>query len=111
MLFLCLVAALLGTPLRQAEAAEDFARAMAGIDQDHDIESVDGGVGDDPELSITEDPASAIALPDVALLVPAFWDILRPTSEASRLVFVDAPRHHAGDRSARRLARLQRFRF
>lgn len=42
-----LIAAITGTPLRQAEAASDLSRTLAGLFQSADIESPDGGVGDD----------------------------------------------------------------
>ena len=47
MLVMCLIAALSGTPLRQAEAASDLARALADLDASGDVEVPDGGVGDD----------------------------------------------------------------
>jgi hypothetical protein len=46
MLLLCLIAALAGTPLRQAEAAGDLARSLAEMGGGV-VEEVDGGVGDD----------------------------------------------------------------
>jgi hypothetical protein len=52
MFLLCLIAALSGTPLRQAEAADDFARSISELGQGGVIETLDGGVGDDTELSI-----------------------------------------------------------
>jgi hypothetical protein len=47
MLAICLIAALSGAPLRQAEAANDFVRQHAGTAEESVIEQVDGGVGDD----------------------------------------------------------------
>jgi hypothetical protein len=47
MFLLCLFAALSGTPLRQAEAASDFARAVDEMAGEESVETVDGGVGDD----------------------------------------------------------------
>ena len=47
MLLLCLLAALAGSPLRQAEAAGDLARSLAELDGGDVIEAVDGGIGDD----------------------------------------------------------------
>lgn len=44
---LALLAALTGTSLRQAEAANDLARSLAEFSQDADLEAPDGGVGDD----------------------------------------------------------------
>jgi hypothetical protein len=42
-----LIAALTGTPLRQAEAAADLCRSMLQSPQTANIEIPDGGVGDD----------------------------------------------------------------
>ena len=47
MFVMCLIAALSGTLLRQAEAANDFARCVAEFEDDQNIETIDGGVGDD----------------------------------------------------------------
>lgn len=44
---LSLIAALTGTPLRQAEAAADYARAISQRFQPANLQTVDGGVGDD----------------------------------------------------------------
>jgi len=52
MFLLCLIAALSGTPLRQAEAASDFARSHGQSDQGRAIETIDGGVGDDSGATI-----------------------------------------------------------
>ncbi len=43
---ICLLAALTGTPLRQAEASADWVRLL----QDECLEAPDGGVGDEAEL-------------------------------------------------------------
>ena len=51
MFLLCLIAALSGTPLRQAEAADDFARTFGECGQSDVLHTVDGGVGDDKEVS------------------------------------------------------------
>lgn len=42
-----LLVVLMGTPLRQAEAAYDLSRALAELFQAANIETPDGGVGDD----------------------------------------------------------------
>jgi hypothetical protein len=47
MVLLCLIAAMAGTPLRQAEAAGDLARSLAELDGGDVVEEIDGGVGDD----------------------------------------------------------------
>ncbi|SIO56268.1 hypothetical protein SAMN05444166_5210 [Singulisphaera sp. GP187] len=44
---LSLFAALTGTPLRQAEAADDFARSFSQWFQPATLQTLDGGVGDD----------------------------------------------------------------
>jgi hypothetical protein len=65
MFLMCLIAALSGTPLRQVEAANDFARWLADLADDHGIETVDGGVGDDSGdtiLKIGCDPDSLGAM-------------------------------------------------
>jgi hypothetical protein len=84
MVLLCLIAALSGTPLRQAEAASDFARSHSELGQGYAIELIDGGVGDDsgetilkaggdthplqaPILSATADTFLTLFLPDSSL--------------------------------------------
>jgi hypothetical protein len=75
MLFLCLIAALSGTPLRQAEAADDFARSTGELGQGDVIQTIDGGVGDDTEASILKagidkhffSPTVFLAMADVQL--------------------------------------------
>ena len=59
MLVMCLIAALSGTPLRQAEAASDLARALADLDASGDVEVPDGGVGDDSGATIKSENTSA----------------------------------------------------
>lgn len=49
-----LLAAFCGTPLRQAEAAGDFARGVAEIMLGQVIEPVDGGVGDDSGVTVAK---------------------------------------------------------
>jgi len=51
-----ILAALSGTPLRQAEAAADFARSITDQIPCGHVEIPDGGVGDDAEVGI---PATA----------------------------------------------------
>jgi hypothetical protein len=60
MLLLCLIAASSGTPLRQAEAASDFARSRAELGQDR-VETIDGGVGDDAEIAVLKDGGDILA--------------------------------------------------
>jgi hypothetical protein len=77
-----LVAALTGTPLRQAEAAEDLCRSMIELLQTATIEIPDGGVGDDsgvgtlsgPQTSNLADPLTSAAplfMPPVSAGSPA----------------------------------------
>ena len=47
MSLMCLIAALSGTPLRQAEAAHDFSHAIAEVGVGDVVDETDGGVGDD----------------------------------------------------------------
>ena len=54
MLLLSVIAALSGTALRQAEAANDFACSLAELRSDNTIEETDGGVGDDSGATILE---------------------------------------------------------
>ena len=49
---LSLIAALTGTPLRQAEAAADLSRSLVELLQPADLEMPDGGVGDDSGVAI-----------------------------------------------------------
>jgi prepilin-type processing-associated H-X9-DG protein len=74
MLFLSLTAALSGTPLRQAEAASDFARMVGEFWHGDAIETIDGGVGDDKEVVI------AIIGVLIALVLPA----VQAAKEAAR---------------------------
>src|SRR5262245_24842200 len=53
-ILLCLLAALTGAPLRQAEAADDLSRSLAELLQPATIEPLDGGVGDDPGVGTLE---------------------------------------------------------
>ncbi len=115
-LLLCLIAALAGPLLYQAEAADDLARWMTRTASGRvDLDRVDGGVGDEPYLaSATKVDADlgAIAAPG---LVPGFLD---PPLAAAFLLSRDAPdppREYAPfdpvSGSPRRHAWLQLFRF
>jgi hypothetical protein len=69
---LVLIAALAGTPLRQAEAAADLCRSLTELLQPADIEVPDGGVGDDSGLgTLSGSHASVIADP-LTLAAPLF---------------------------------------
>jgi hypothetical protein len=52
MVLLSLIAVLSGTPLRQAAAADDYARAVGAYVNGYVLDTVDGDVGDDQDLSI-----------------------------------------------------------
>jgi len=54
-----LIAALTGTPLRQAEAASDYGRMLTGLLPFPQLEEPDGGVGDDSGAAL-RDGARAI---------------------------------------------------
>ncbi len=70
MLVLCLIAALSGTPLRQAEAADDFARSITELGHEDTIETLDGGVGDDAEVSILKAANDSPNRPTPSLAAP-----------------------------------------
>jgi hypothetical protein len=72
MFLLSLIAALSGTPLRQAEEADDFTRSLRELGQGHVIETTDGGVGDDKEASILKADGHTHAL--AATILPAMAD-------------------------------------
>lgn len=81
--WMTLIAALTGTPLRQAEAAADFCRTMFESQQAANIEVPDGGVGDDSGVGTLSGPLSTsladpfasaappLLLPPVSALSPA----------------------------------------
>jgi hypothetical protein len=81
MFLMCLIAALSGTLLRQAEAANDFVRSHSESGPGQVVEMIDGGVGDDSGETIlnpggdTRPLSAAIlpAMPDACMtpLVPA----------------------------------------
>ncbi len=79
---MAMIAALTGTPLRQAEAAADFCRSIIESPQPASIEIPDGGVGDDsgvgnlPGLSAFSaadllGPVAPLFLPPIAARSPA----------------------------------------
>ncbi|MHC5540106.1 hypothetical protein ACYOEI_17950 [Singulisphaera rosea] len=65
---LCLIAAISGTPLRQAEAASDFARNAAESVQDDGLESPDGGVGDDSGDSLQGGSQASLAFDQIPVV-------------------------------------------
>src|SRR6516225_1111292 len=91
MFLLCLISALSGTPLRQAEAASDFAREIGEFGHSDAIETIDGGVGDDQEVSILKAGGDTFSL--AAMTLVAITDIfLPPPLSASPLPTVDVQR-------------------
>ena len=71
MFLLCLIAALSGTPLRQAEAASDFARSHGESGQGQAIELIDGGIGDDSGATILKADGNTHPLTATMLLAAA----------------------------------------
>jgi hypothetical protein len=115
MFLLCLIAALSGTPLRQAEAASDFARSLGELGQGTIIETIDGGVGDDKEASILRAGGDAHSLAATILLETTVVDFT-PSVSVSSLPNIGGRRQ--GDElgllpasSSRRMAWLQCFLF
>jgi len=115
MFLLCLIAALSGTPLRQAEAANDFARSFGEFAQGHAIETIDGGVGDDKEVSIPNASGDTYSLAATILLAMSDVDFISSRSVASLPNIGD---HRQADLSGslpassdRRFAWLQCFLF
>jgi hypothetical protein len=80
MFLLCLIAALSGTPLRQAEAADDLARSLGELGQGDVIETIDGGVGDDKEASILKANGDTHSLAAIILLAMAELHFTPPAS-------------------------------
>jgi hypothetical protein len=73
-----LVAALTGTPLRQAEAAADLCRSLFEPQQPASIETPDGGVGDDSGVGTLSGPHTT------GLADPSAWatPLLMPPASA-----------------------------
>jgi hypothetical protein len=69
-----LTAALAGTPLRQAEAADDLCRSVLEMLQTASLDTPDGGVGDDPGIgTLTTPPSNSLVdlLTSIAPLIPS----------------------------------------
>jgi hypothetical protein len=75
-----LIAALTGTPLRQAEAADDFCRSMIELLQSANIEIPDGGVGDDSGVGTLSGPHTGSLADPLTSGVPL---LLTPVSARS----------------------------
>jgi hypothetical protein len=116
MALLCLIAALAGSPLRQAEAAGDLARSLAELHGGDVIEGIDGGVGDDAGETILRSGGRdcSDAAPDSPAIdgspCPA---VLQPTTLAPGGDGTRVPRTNRSpaEHPARRHAWLQTFRF
>ncbi len=106
---LAMLAALAGTPLRIAEAADDLARALAEVAGDSEIEVIDGGVGDDSGATIRGDVAQA---PDSSgeLLGPVLFLAPDPPGLGLSPESTDGPTVPRSARPPRRFAVLLRFR-
>ncbi len=78
-----LVAALTGTPLRQAEAAGDFCRSMIEFPQSANMEIPDGGVGDDSGVGTLSGPHSACVPDPFAWVIPLFLPPISALSPAT----------------------------
>jgi len=105
---LSLIAALSATPMRLAEAAHDFARAVAELSGGAGIEVPDGGVGDDSGATIraanTHAPdLAAQADPSQGTVSPAHTPPCRPLKRAAAVALLSPAS------LPRRLAWLQRF--
>ena len=60
---LSLFVAFTGTPLRQAEAAADFARSLAEALEPAELETPDGGVGDDSGDTVLNGSHASLTAP------------------------------------------------
>jgi hypothetical protein len=115
MFLLSLIAALAGTPLRQAEAASDFARKLGDIERSPGIEMIDGGVGDDSGATILKS-GRATTSPWAATLRLAAHAVLPLRLSVPSLPAVHdqtwrEPTAVGWASSARRCALLQQFLF
>jgi hypothetical protein len=82
MLLICLIAAVSGTPLRQAEAASDFARSVGEIGESG-IEAPDGGVGDDSDIALKAEITDLLVLDmsvSCADILPGYANVTAPPS-------------------------------
>jgi len=108
MFVLSLIAALAGTPLRMAEAADDFACSVAETGGGGVMEVPDGGVGDDSDATIKAETTnapdtntSAIILPGgICPTLPPSWPVLKRREDPPSRPVAELPQ---------RLAQLQSF--
>ena len=71
MVVMCLIAVLSGTPLRQAAAADDHVRAIGQYVNGYVLDTPDGEVGDDKDLSVLKDGGDTHSLRAMNLLAMA----------------------------------------
>jgi len=71
MVVLSLIAVLSGTPLRQVAAADDYARSIDAYGQSHVLDTPDGEVGDDKDLSVLKAGGDTHSLTATNLLMMA----------------------------------------
>lgn len=112
---LCLISVLSGTPLRQAAAADDHARSIGQYANGYVLDTPDGEVGDDQDLSVLKAGSDTQSLTATNLFAIAD-DYFTPS-----IPFLSVP--NIGDRrwadlsgslpvcSGRRTAWLQSFLF
>jgi hypothetical protein len=110
MFLLSLIAALTGTMLRQAEAADDLARGLGQLASGNLVEESDGRVGDDSGETIKGETGRVSMAISVAAALTAPSSLLdRPVQLVSPLR-LQAARHFRGPRS-QLCTLLQRFLF
>jgi hypothetical protein len=108
MVLLSLIAALAGTPMRLAEAANDIVCSLAELGGGDVVEIPDGGVGDDPEAAIKADVRH---IPLTIADADGFWGCLILASPVPPRIHrprADRPTRPA-ESLPRRLAMLQCF--
>jgi hypothetical protein len=79
-----LIAALTGTPLRQAEAADDLCRSLLGMFQPASLDIPDGGVGDDSGIGTLSVPPSSGLTNPLTSVAPLLTSPVSAQSPATR---------------------------
>jgi hypothetical protein len=114
MRLLCLLTALAGSPLRQAEAAEDFAHSLGELGQAYSIEEKDGGVGDDQGSTIIRASTSTASAEAGAWLTVDATSLALAAGPSVRVFdgrSLAIPRGSGPASASKRFAWLQRFLF
>jgi hypothetical protein len=108
MVLLCFIAALSATPLRQAEAASDFARLLDDLAAGLLVEGIDGGVGDDAGETVLKNGSPSLESP-----AGAFWISCDRQGSTSPCLIVlhEFDRPPIPEHPPRRIARLVRLLF